>query len=82
MSVSANPLVPKDGAIAITDGTGTPLSLTILYEDGDLQVQGLMSGQLRKQEYKTRGIPYAVREVERMSIPFKYHRRWDYRPAG
>jgi hypothetical protein len=72
MSVSANPLVPKDGSIVITDATGTPLSLTILYEDGDLQVQGLMSDQMRKEEFKTRGIPYAVREVERMSIPFTF----------
>lgn len=72
MSNAANPIVPKDGILTITDGTGTPLSFEVAYEDGDFQVGPLMPGQWRRQEYKDRGVPYAVRKVEKMSIPFSF----------
>lgn len=72
MTVAANPLVPKDGTITIADATGSPLSFTLAYEDGDFQIGPLMPGQWRRQEYKDRGVPYAVRKVEKMSIPFSF----------
>ena len=38
MAVSNVVKVRKDGTITITDGTGTPLSYTVDYEDGDFQL--------------------------------------------
>lgn len=72
MTVAANPFVPKDGIITITDNTGTPLSYVVIYEDGDFQFGPIMEGQWEVQEFKDRGVPYAVRKVEKMSIPFSF----------
>lgn len=71
MANTANPLIPADGAITITDGAA--LSLSLLYEDGDLQVSGL-NGQDQKSyvAFKNRGKTYAVRAVEDENIEFSF----------
>lgn len=71
MSNAANPLIPKDGTITITDGGA--LSFTLTYEDGNLQISGL-NGQDQKsyQSFKTRGKTYAVRAVEDVDIEFSF----------
>lgn len=71
MSNSANPLIPADGVITITDGAA--LSLVLLYEDGDLQISGL-NGQNQKSYvgFKSRGKTYAVRQVEDVDIEFSF----------
>lgn len=64
-------MIPKDGTIVITDGAA--LSFTVIYEDGDLQVTGLMSSQMETQVFKDRGIPYSARETERTeAIEFSF----------
>jgi hypothetical protein len=70
MAVAANPLIPVDGQIVITDGAA--LSLTIQYEDGDFQIQGLNSSQKTRQSFKSRGKTYAVRDVEDKDIQFSF----------
>lgn len=72
MAVATIPLIPKDGTLLINDGAGSPLGYTIVYEDGDLQVTGLMEGQLSVQRFDDRGVPYAVRSVQRENIEFSF----------
>lgn len=71
MANTANPLIPADGTITITDGGA--LSLTISYEDGDFSVTGL-NGQDQKSyvSFKSRGKTYAVRAVEDVDIEFSF----------
>jgi len=71
MANTANPLIPVDGVITITDGGA--LSLTLSYEDGDFNVSGL-NGQDQKSyvSFKSRGKTYAVRAVEDQDIEFSF----------
>lgn len=73
MANAANPLIPLDGTITITDATGSPLSLVLAYEDGDLSIAGL-NGQNQKsfQSFRSRGKTYAVRAVEDTDIEFSF----------
>lgn len=71
MANAASPLIPVDGSIVITDGAS--LSLTLSYEDGDLQISSL-NGQNQKSfvSFKGRGKTYAVRAVEDVDIEFSF----------
>lgn len=70
MSNAANPLIPHDGTITITEGG--VISLALLYEDGDFQVSGLTNSQKTRQSFKSRGKTYAVRDVEDQDIEFSF----------
>jgi hypothetical protein len=72
MSNAATPFVPKDGKITIADNTGTPKTLVIPYEDGDLQISGLEASQQSHQEFRARGKVYSVRTVEDRPIEFTF----------
>lgn len=72
MSNAATPFVPKDGKITIADNTGTPKTLIIPYEDGDLQISGLEASQQTHQEFRARGKVYSVRTVEDRPIEFTF----------
>jgi hypothetical protein len=71
MANTANPLIPVDGVITISDGAA--LTLTVNYEDGNLAISGL-NGQNQKsyQSFKSRGKTYAVRAVEDTDIEFSF----------
>lgn len=71
MANAANPLIPVDGSIVITDGAA--LTFTLNYEDGAFQVSGL-NGQNQKSfvSFKSRGKTYAVRAVEDVDIEFSF----------
>lgn len=70
MANTANPLIPFDGQVTVTDGGA--LSLVLLYEDGDFNVTGLNSSQKTRQSFKSRGKTYAVRDVEDQDIEFSW----------
>jgi hypothetical protein len=72
MSLPSAPTIPKDGSLTFYDGAGTPLSSTLLYEDGDLQVSGFMHGQMSVQEFKSRGMTYALRQVESQNLEVQF----------
>lgn len=72
MSVALNPLIPKDGRIVISDGAGSPISLTVLYEDGDLQAAGLMKDQQEVQAFRRRGTFYSGRQIGSKDIEFSF----------
>lgn len=71
MAIAANPLIPVDGQIVITDGAA--LTFTLAYEDGDFQCSGLNgNSQKSVQSFKSRGKTYAVRQVEDQDISFQF----------
>lgn len=70
MANTANPLLPVDGTVTITDGAA--LSLVLLYEDGDFSVTGLTNSQKTRQSFKSRGKTYSVRDVEDQDIEFSW----------
>ena len=76
MATSSNPIIPKDGTITIIDATGTPLSFVVIYEDGDIQMNGLAKDQKQVVAFKDRGAVYALREtedIEAVEISFTAH---------
>lgn len=70
MANAANPLIPVDGQLTITDGAA--LTFTVAYEDGDFQVTNLNSSQKTRQAFKNRGKTYSVRDVEDQDIEFSF----------
>ncbi len=44
MAVNAYVPTPNQGSIVLSDGTGTPVTLTLPYTRGDLQISGLPGG--------------------------------------
>lgn len=70
MATTNNPLIPADGTLVITDGAS--LTYTIVYEDGDLSITGLMKSQMQLQAFKDRGITYSVRQTEDANIEFSF----------
>jgi len=45
----------RNGTIAIADGTGSPITLTVAYESGDFALSGVMEGQKEVAMYLDRG---------------------------
>lgn len=72
MALPTNPLIPIDGAIVVSDNTGTPITLTMTYEDGDLNVAGLEQAYMEVQVFEARGVPYAARNVRYKPIEFSF----------
>jgi len=50
-----------DGAIALADGTGTPVTLSVPFTTGDLSIDGLMESQRAVQAYQSRGSLNSIR---------------------
>lgn len=70
MANTANPLIPTDGLITISDGAA--LSVTVAYDSGDFQITGLTNSQKTRKGYKSRGKTYSVRDVEDQDIQFSF----------
>lgn len=72
MALPTTPIIPIDGAIVLSDNTGTPITITVAYEDGDLQVSGLEQAYMEVQVIESRGTPYAARNVRYKPIEFSF----------
>lgn len=55
MAISARPKNFRHGTIKLSDGTGTPLEVTVAYESGDLSLDGFNEGQKDIVVYLDRG---------------------------
>lgn len=78
MSLTANPFVPKDGAIVCTDATATPLSFTCPYEEGNFQWDELSYQQKTVEHFFARGRYFASRETVDKIMGFS----WDAYSVG
>lgn len=72
MSVTSAALVPRDGSLTITDGTGTPLSFGVVYEDGDFSLTGIKKDSRAQVAFRDRGSLYSVRETETEDMSFSF----------
>jgi len=72
MANPSSPMIPRDGVLVIKDNTGTPKTLTIAYDGGDLQVSNLNQGHKTRQVFKSRGATYSVRDVEAQEIGIQF----------
>ena len=54
-----------DGSLVIKDGTGTPLSLTVQFENGDFALSGLKANLRETVAYESRGRFKGVRHTTR-----------------
>tara|TARA_Y100000310_G_C20194864_1_gene584177 strand:- start:3 stop:497 length:495 start_codon:yes stop_codon:yes gene_type:complete len=55
MAISSTVKNMRDGTLAIEDGTGTPISLTVQYEEGNFSGDGFSEGQKDVTPYMDRG---------------------------
>ena len=62
----------RDGTLAIEDGTGTPISMTLAYEDGDFSISGLGESQKEVAKYEDRGDFYCARKTKTKYPQFKF----------
>jgi hypothetical protein len=73
MPVPTVPVIPRDGTITISDATAiTPLSVVVLYEDGDFTIGPFRQGNMQTQEFYDRGIEYAVRRTTEAPLDFSF----------
>lgn len=72
MSLSATPILSRDGILTIKDGAGTPLSYAIAYTDGDFSMNGIVEDQSAVQSFRNRGRTYAVRKTEDQDLEFSF----------
>lgn len=56
----------RDGTIVLSDGTGTPLTVTIQFENGDLSISGTNQGNYEHTKYLDRGELGSIRKTTRM----------------
>lgn len=61
MAISGVAKVDRDTVVTLKDGTGTPLDVVIIYEDGDFSIDGVTSDQAEVLEFFDRGILYSLR---------------------
>lgn len=72
MANAATPFLPRDGQVVFSDGSGTPKTFTLNYEDGDFQFTGIAEGQQAHQEFRSRGKVYSVRKVEDQPVEVSF----------
>lgn len=70
MSNAANPLVPVDGTMTVTDGAA--LSWAMVYDEGDFKINGLSATFKDMQQFKSRGKVYAARDIEDTAIEVSF----------
>ena len=72
MSLSNTPFMPRDGTIVIQDNTGTPIVVTVAFEDGDFSFDELAEGYVDTIVLKDRGTPYTMRKSEGQTPGFTF----------
>jgi len=72
VALSAVPFIPKDGTITIEDATGTPISMTVAYEAGDLKMGPFSQSNMNVEAFFDRGVEFAQRLVQEQPIPWSF----------
>lgn len=72
MALISVPFMPQDGTITIEDATGTPISMTVQYEEGDLQIDGFQQDDKSIIALYDRGTIYGLRKDQDEPINFSF----------
>jgi hypothetical protein len=62
----------RNGTIVLADGSATPITLTVVYENGDFAVNGLMEGQTEVTMYLDRGAFGSLRKTNFTPATFSF----------
>lgn len=62
----------RDGLIAMEDATGTPISITVQYEEGNFSGSGFSEGDTEVTTYLDRGVLGSVRKTTRTFPTFTF----------
>jgi hypothetical protein len=62
----------SDGSITIKDGTGTPISLSLRFDNGDFSISGLKKTLKETTAYQHRGVLSSVRHTTRTFPTFSF----------
>lgn len=68
----SQPLTKRDGTITIKDATGSPITTTVQYEDGDLSIEGIKFGDRSSTAFMDRGVQYGLREGDNEPVSFSF----------
>jgi len=72
MGISSKPKNFRDGTITLTDGSGSPISLTVQYEAGDFSISNVMQSQTEVEMYLDRGSFHNVRKTNFAPATFSF----------
>ena len=72
MALFSEAMVPKDGTILMQDATGTPIAITVAYEDGDFAFSSLQEAYWETETFYDRGIPYSERKTKTQDITWSF----------
>ena len=72
MGFAEAPIVPTDGTLVISDGAGSPLTATVVYEEGNFSFTGMNQGVMDTVVFMDRGRPYSIRKEKNRPIPFSF----------
>ena len=72
MALFDHPMVPKNGTILLEDATGTPIAITIQYEDGDFSHDPFEAGYMNVLFTKDRGMDSVPVETEEQTVGFTF----------
>ena len=72
MALSAIAKTKRDGLITLKDGTGSPVTMDVIYEDGDLSFEGISKHQAELIAFFDRGVFYSVRKSNQKFVTFKF----------
>lgn len=72
MALDSNAMVPRDGTLTLSDATGTPITLTVAYEDGDFSWDGMEEGYFEVEIFYDRGTPYNARKTKIHDLTWEF----------
>lgn len=72
MALFSEAMVPRDGTITLSDGTGSPISMDVQYEDGDFQWSAMAEGYYETEIFFDRGVPYSARKTKIQDLTWSF----------
>jgi hypothetical protein len=62
------PMLPKNGTLLLEDATGTPIALTVQYEDGDFAIDEMQAGYMETEILQDRGVDWTIVETKEQRL--------------
>ena len=72
MAISSKPKNFRDGTISLSDGSGSPITLTVQYEAGDFSIDNVMQSSTEVETYLDRGSFHNVRKTNFAPATFTF----------
>ena len=68
MAIPTIPITLRDVVVTFEDATGTPISATAIYEEGNFSISGMQEGDKAVNVFKDRGDIYSARYGEQEAV--------------